>query len=42
MYTNNPALRRLIETGVVLTSPLRPRNMTDAARIREELKRKRA
>jgi hypothetical protein len=40
MYTNNPELRRLIETGLVLTSPLRPRNLTDAARIREQLKKR--
>jgi hypothetical protein len=42
MYTNNPAMRRLIESGLVLTSPLRPRNQTDAPKIREELKKKRA
>jgi hypothetical protein len=40
MYTNNPAMRRLIETGIVITSPLRPRNQTDVARIRAELKKR--
>jgi hypothetical protein len=39
MYTNNPALRHLIDQGIVKIAPLRPRSAADVPRIRAALQR---